>query len=733
MSVFQLLCSPLQEWLKNQDWKPLRLRPIQELAYGPITARKNVLLSAPTAVGKTEAAMLPLLNRLQGSQQAGVKILYVAPLRALLNNLESRFLESKLCAAVYFEVFKWHGDVDRSKKLAVARQTTDRLPDVILTTPESLDVILCSPFVNKLSFFAPLDAVVIDETHYFAGSDRGGQLVSVLNRLERILKRDLQRVCLSATVGNAKEVLAWMSASSRREQEVVHPPAEKPQRQVELNYYDPDDSEALAAMTAAVVQGSLGAKSIIFEPSRKAAEQRSKDFKKKDPQCRYSILHVHHSSVDKELRKEAEADLAQAKKAATVIATCTLELGLDVGDLDLIQQEGEFPSVSSYVQRIGRTGRRRPPQRCIAHVTDEFEFLKNLAIMTLAETGFVEANELPRNAYHLLLQQMLMMALGSYGFRIQDARAMLRDCSALKDISDVDFDDLLNFWLAKDVLRTSDGLVLIGHAVEQLYSPTNYRDLYVLFDSPEIFEVWHGRTAIGSLDRIFVHSKTGKFVFILAGKWWQVEEVRYADGVVFVKPVKDTPPPATWISPRGQEVSYRLAQQIKWLLLEDDPCSSILKQTVAKNFLASLREQARRQGLGGDAFQFNSLPNNRNEVVNYAGDRVNLLLTGLAAKKRGWDCDDITYASFLVKLGKNPVNDFAREFRAFAEQTIRDKWLDDEALLAELTVPFDDPDSSKWSQWLPEKYRQRFLAHQVFDVPSTRAWLEAFGSEATKA
>jgi len=323
MSVFRLLCSPLQEWLKNRRWTSLR--PIQELAYAPITAGKNVLLFAPTAGGKTEAAMLPLLSRLHSSQQAGIKIVYVAPLRALLNNIESRFLDSKLCEAVYFQVFKWHGDVDRSKKLAVTRQQSEKLPDILLTTPESLDVILCSPYVDKRAFFAPLEVVVIDETHYFAGSDRGGQLVSVVNRLERGLKRDLQRVCLSATIGNPEPVLAWMSAPSKREQAVVHPPAEKPQRQAELNYYDPDDADTHAAMTESVVQTSLRVrKSIVFEPSRKAAEQRSKDFRNTDPQGRYSVLHVHHSSVDKALRAEAEIDLAEAKKATTVIATCTL-------------------------------------------------------------------------------------------------------------------------------------------------------------------------------------------------------------------------------------------------------------------------------------------------------------------------------------------------------------------------------------------------------------------------
>ena len=234
--------------------------PIQELAFADIIAGRNVLVFAPTAGGKTEAAMLPLLNRLQGHEQSGVKILYLAPLRALLNNLELRFIETQLCDAVYFTVFKWHGDVDRSKRLAAARQSPDS-PDVLLSTPESLDVILCSPFVKASEFFAPLEAVVIDETHYFAGSERGGQLVSALHRLEQVLNRDLQRVCLSATIGNPKEVIEWTTFPSRRERVVIRPPASTPERVIELNYYDKNDPHMrLKALTSTVVQASLGKK-----------------------------------------------------------------------------------------------------------------------------------------------------------------------------------------------------------------------------------------------------------------------------------------------------------------------------------------------------------------------------------------------------------------------------------------------------------------------------------------
>ena len=712
MSIFQQLCAPLQQSLIKHGWKTKSLRPIQEAAFPEIAAGKNVLLMAPTAGGKTHAAFLPLLNRCHGWKEFGVKILYIAPLRALLNNIEDRLKSDGLTEAVYLEIFKWHGDVGRSKKMAAAK----RLPDILLTTPESLDVILCSPYVDKNKFFAPLDAVVIDEAHYLAGNERGAQLVSVLNRLEITLNRDLQRACLSATVGNPEAVLGWLCLASKRPQVIVQPPADITERESQLNFYESNDEDAIAQV---IVHASAGKKSIIFEPSRKAAEKRSKDF-----QGQAFLCHVHHSSVDKFWREKAETDLAEANKAATVIATCTLELGLDVGDIDLIQQEGDFPSVSSYVQRIGRTGRRIPPQRCLAHVSDEFDFLKNLAIMTLADEGYIEDNMLPRNFYQVLLQQLLMLALANNGFPVEEARVALRRCAAMADVTDLEFDELLEFWIKKGVLRVAEELLLIGREVERRYSQTNYRDLYVLFDSPQTFEVWHGRMAIGTLDWLFISKKPEKFAFILAGKWWQVEEVHFEDGRVYVKPFLSVPPPATWISPRGHEVSYRIAQQIKRLLLSED-FPQHLQQDESRHFLATLRRRARAEGLIQAPIQFRLLANDSCDVVNYAGDRVNLLLTQLATKIKKWTCEDVGYASFRLQFGSEPVDYFERKFLGFLEQVKRDKLLEDTSLLAELAADYDDEDSSKWSPWLPPRYRQRFLASQVFDVSSARVWIEA--------
>jgi hypothetical protein len=236
-------------------------------------------------------------------------------------------------------------------------------------------------------------------------------------------------------------------------------------------------------------------------------------------------------------------------------------------------------------------------------------------------------------------------------------------------------------------------------------------------------DVSHGREAIANLDEIYVKSRPDKFVFILAGRWWQVEEIHLDEGCIYVKPFPDVPPPATWISPHGHEVSYQIAQKIKQLLLSDD-VPQYLEQAEAYQVLATLRRRARAEGLTETPIQFQIHQNDSCEVVNYAGDRVNLLLSQLTSRIKKWPCEDVGYASFRVKFGSEPVGDFEQAFLDFLNQVIKEKLLEDKSLLAELTADYDDENSSKWSPWLPPKYRQQLLVTQLFDVESTSMWLK---------
>lgn len=714
MSVFASLCQPLQQALIRKGWR--KLHPIQELAFEPIASGKNVLLVAPTAGGKTEAAFLPLLNRFYSARAPGIKILYIAPLRALLNNIELRLTESRIAEAVYLEVFKWHGDVSRSRKLAAIQ----RYPDILLTTPESMDVILASNYVNQKHLFEPLQATIIDEAHYFAGIDRGGQLVSLLARLQETFGRDIQRVCLSATVGNPDAVLDWFSDPSRRPRVVVTAPEQKRERVSEIRYYRPADAEA---EIDEIVTASQGKKNIIFVPSRKRAEQLSGHF-----HTRPTICHVHHGSIDKFWREQAEKDLAEARQAATVIATSTLELGIDVGDLDLIRQLGRFPNVSSYLQRIGRTGRRVPPQRCIAHVSDDEEFLINLAIISLAKEGYVEHNLLPRNFYHLLLQQLIVLILGNNGFQADKAWTALQHCSAFSEITQGEFGKLLVYWVQEDILRNVGGLLLLGGQIEKRYGHTNYLDVYALFDSPRVFEVWYGRQAVGSLDSIFVLQRPSDFAFILAGKWWRVKEVDYDDARVYVEPILERPSAPAWVARGGREVSYDIAQRIKRLLLEKDdpPC---VDDPTLRQHLAHLRRNAEHEGLSDTPMRIVFLSANICEVVNYAGHSVNILLALLAKKLRNWNCAKVGFESFQLNFGPQVSQNSHQAVQDFFISILSDKYLGDMGQLTGLIAKSHEGEGAKWLGWLPSEFRYRFLVPYTFDLAAAKMWLEQVHAE----
>ncbi|RYZ17759.1 MAG: DEAD/DEAH box helicase, partial [Myxococcaceae bacterium] len=193
------------------------LRPVQLLTIEAVLAGKNCIVLAPTAGGKTEAAFFPVLSRMDSESWRPVGALYLSPIRALLNNQEERI--ARYAMLVGRTAFKWHGDTKESLR----RQFLAHPADVLLTTPESLEAMLMSPRVNAAHVFGGLQAIVIDEIHSFAAGDRGAHLVSVLERLVRYAGRDVQRIGLSATVGNPEAILHWLQGSSRREKAIVQP------------------------------------------------------------------------------------------------------------------------------------------------------------------------------------------------------------------------------------------------------------------------------------------------------------------------------------------------------------------------------------------------------------------------------------------------------------------------------------------------------------------------------
>lgn len=293
MSHFDTLHPALQHHIVNSlGWR--ELHPFQEAVIPSILAGQHLIILAPTAGGKTEAAFLPVLSRMLSEDWTGLSVLYICPIKALLNNLDIRL--QRYCSLVGRRSALWHGDIKTYARRRILREP----PDCLLTTPESLEVLLVSPNVDSTSLFRKLQVVIIDEIHAFAGDDRGWHLLAVLERLTRLAGRELQRLGLSATVGNPETLVDWLAGSCIRERHVCLPPQHHSRAEVKLDYVG-------SLTNAAVVISRLhrGEKRLVFVDSRARAEQLAHELR----QLAVTTF-VTHSSLSQEQRHAAEEAFA---------------------------------------------------------------------------------------------------------------------------------------------------------------------------------------------------------------------------------------------------------------------------------------------------------------------------------------------------------------------------------------------------------------------------------------
>lgn len=304
--------------------------------------------------------MFPLLSRMAAEGWTGTSVLYLCPLRALLNNLAPRLAD--YAGWLGRSVALWHGDTGHG----VRRRTQRDRPDILLSTPESLESMLVSTKVDARRFFADVRAVVVDEVHAFAGDDRGWHLLHVIERLARLAGQPLQRIGLSVTVGNPDELLGWLQgARSDRPCAVVAPPAPTARGDVQLDHVGSVDGAATV-----ISQLHRGEKRLVFVDSRRRAEELGAALR-----AREIDTYLSHSSLSSNERRRSEQACAEARDCV-IVATSTLELGIDIGDLDRVVQIGALRTVASFLQRLGRTGRRPGSVRnCLFLALDQDQVL----------------------------------------------------------------------------------------------------------------------------------------------------------------------------------------------------------------------------------------------------------------------------------------------------------------------------------------------------------------------
>jgi len=509
----------------------------------------NAVVLAPTAGGKTEASMFPVLSAMLTDERPPVAALYICPIRALLNNQEHRL--GQYARMVGLDVFKWHGDVARTQKQRFVADPAH----LLMTTPESIEVMLMSPWIDAARLFQGLQAVVIDEVHAFAGDDRGAHLAALLERLTAFCGRDIQRIGLSATVGNPGEIGRWLQGSSDRPFRLVDPPKPPAQRTLHVDFCpDPD------LLARGVGLAARGAKSLVFVESRRKAERTAKGLAR----IPGLDVYVHHSAVSRADREQAEAMFEGGSQAA-IVCTSTMELGIDVGDLDRVIQVDAPSSVASFLQRLGRTGRRSgTTANCAFFCETGMDLVRAVALVRLGQRGWVEDVTPPKRALHVLAHQILALTLQQGGisrYRILD---WLAHATPFADLTEADVLGLVDTMVARDILHEAGGKLSLGLKGERRYGAKNFFELYAIFSSPPLVSVLHGKDDVGTVDASFVRAHDwdqGPLRFRLAGRAWQVKHYDEKRGRMFVEPSTSGKPPR-WMGQPGT-LSYALCQEMK--------------------------------------------------------------------------------------------------------------------------------------------------------------------------
>ncbi|MEW4428722.1 DEAD/DEAH box helicase [Paenibacillus pabuli] len=601
---FYRLAPFVQEFIYKKRWDSLRPAQI-EACHICFDTPHHMLIAAGTASGKTEAAFFPALTELYERPSKSVGILYIGPLKALINDQFERLKD--LLSEGNIPVWHWHGDVPQAEKTRLVRNPSG----VLQITPESLEGLLMNRPNAIPALFHDLRYVIIDEVHAFMGADRGIQVLSELARIERMAGCRPRRVGLSATLSDYEAATSWLAAGTQEGVDVVSSPGGRKLRlRVEhFSFPDARDEEqaehlhnARKAFYDFIYESTHRKKALIFTNSRTDAEVTILEMRRVAARREErDVFHVHHGSISSMLREETEAALRTGVGPAVAAATVTLELGIDLGELERVVQLGAPYSASSFVQRLGRSGRRDDMASEMLFVCPEEEdeeaqlparmpwtLLRAIAVIELyVKTKWVEPLEARKMPMGVLYHQTMSMLKSMGEAEPRELAYAVLSLAPFSQIRPDQYQSFLNYLIETDHLQwTEDQTLIIGLTGEKTVN--NYR-FYAVFKDDEEHKVLNGSEEIGSITTV----PPPGYCFSLAGKLWKVEEVDHKHKAVYVKAAKgkvDT----LWLG-AGGDIHTLVIQKMREVLSDSVIYPYLSPQAV--NRLERARRLARESGL----------------------------------------------------------------------------------------------------------------------------------------
>lgn len=558
--AFELLHEGVRRWIHGKGWDGLR--DIQAEAIPLlIDGKRDVIVSAGTAGGKTEAAFLPIASALASAAErpgCGFQAVYISPMRALINDQYGRLKD--LCDGLDVPVHRWHGDVPQSAKDAARKRPSG----ILMTTPESVEAILCRRGPEARRLFRALDYVVIDEMHAFMGQPRGKQLQSILVRLDEVSGRRSARVALSATLADLAGAADFLRPGGG--EAVVALEGEPGGRNVLLQvrgYLEPStadaDGDGSAEREAAkhIFQTLRGSRGLVFAGSRRRVETLTSEFGRlTESNGVPEEFFAHHGSLSREHREEAERRLKDQSRPASIVCTTTLELGIDVGPIESVAQWGPGHTVSGMRQRLGRSGRREGSpsvlrvyvaESALSRASHPIDALRSTTVQSVAMLNLMLArwNEpVWPHGLHLstLLHQVLALITERGGATAGETFKRLCGSGAFANIAPELFMRLLRRMGDPAVAlieQAPDGTLLLGSLGERLSAS---REFYAVFLTPEEYRVVTDSGRLLGTIPVEIPYACGERL-LLGGKSWKVLAVEASRREITVERARGGKPP----------------------------------------------------------------------------------------------------------------------------------------------------------------------------------------------
>ena len=734
MRAFDRYAPFVQEYIYQNHWE--NLRSIQVAAANAIfNTDENVLLTASTASGKTEAAFFPIITLFSEDMPSSVGCIYIGPLKALINDQFSRL--NDLCAEADIPVWHWHGDVAQSHKAKLMRHPSG----ILQITPESLEALLLHKHAAIAKLFGDLRFVVIDEVHSLLRGDRGGQTLCLIERLSRIAGVNPRRIGLSATIGDPEGTGEFLSLGTGRKTIIPKIDAKGSKWRLSMEHFYVKDAQAaedkqipgalpvLEEKTddapanadpgiGYIFEHTRGKKCLVFVNSREECEMVTTTLR------HYCELNhepdrflVHHGNLSASYRETAEGIMKDDSQYMTTVTTATLELGIDIGRLERAFQIDAPWTVSSFLQRMGRTGRRElPPEmwfviredepevRAMLPTTIPWKLLQGIALVQLyLEERWVEPPRLDRLPFSLLYHQT-MSTLASCGELSPRALAdrVLR-LHYFHRITQEDYRVLLRHLIATDhIQQTEQGGLIVGLAGERVINSFKF---YGVFQESEEYTV---RSESQELGTVVSPPPVGEKLAI-AGHVWQVLDVDHKRRLIYCQQVKGSVP--AYFGQCPGDLHTKILTRMRRVLQEDRQYPYLMKNAVAR--LEQARFTAAHSGaaektlinLGGNMWCL--LP----WVGTYTFLTMERFLKIKCADRLGLRNLDSARPFFIQFTMKADESAF---FRVLAEE-IR-KPIDP----MELVYPKELPLFDKYDEYLPEELVKKGFALGVLDVDGLR-------------